>query len=1019
MCLVFEGRSSCQIYLTIRYGIIEIYFDLFGFFHVVCDKISIFAYLGMKCGYLSRAYLHAWNKRNNNIKTKIMKKILSLLALVLMSCMGAWAETREVSSLYVTTDVQHPATYRMWLKDGDNNTCIVTKNLEQKGYGTTTEEARFCFLSTGTNNEYYIYETINGKYVKATNSSDATKSATGLVDVADEACKWTIVASTTNARWLISPKGRGTYMNFYKGLGANQQAQTIGFWTDGNNDQGSRWAFDLIEDLRFEYAINFDNAAHSHSSGGRKVTQIMLGDQSIDINATGNFYQDLTATASFTIKTGQSVKPQIIWNGSWMAGYVYVDKDASDKQFTVEELVSSTAGEGTHNFTTDLPAFTIETSGDYRMRYKVDWNSTDPGGSATLKNDGGYILDVMLHVQNPEDVTYTLYVSGDITDGVEVVYNENTVVNGGTFIAPNNLGSNDLTVNGLPSYMVATVVIEGQDVYVKTHYAYYHALKRAETLEVGKKYMIYNACNNILQNGNNEDRTGFMYGAPNVTHDGVHTNPLTSKLGYEYLWVLEPSAGSNKTYYIRNVSTGKYAGSNGAASNNGVDLYIQPWATATINKGDNPSSYNSYHEIINGFDNVFAIANGENGGTCWNGNPAQFTTWANSHPWAFYEVCGVEDAINNDILEIARDYAAHKIAQNPAHSTKYGTFQEATTASTDALVAGTSTFDEYVAALNGVVAANVVAPAPNTFIRIKGVSDKYISGTAATKNVSSADRRVMTDNEDDAIFWYNLDGKLVGYKSGQGFASTCEVAAVGAEMDAQTFSGDATSASGTLTIMGNGSYFYDHNDVYGVVNRNGTNHQTNCDWTVTDVTSLPVALTQVGDLAYASFNAPVAVAVPSGVTAYGATINGNVLELTAFEGTNLAANTPVILTAETGATYNFDIVASGAACSSDLKGTVAKQNVAADKTTYVLNKKGDKIGFYTSVTFINGFKAYCETEAASNANALSFRFDDVLTAIEAIQSENSGAEVYDLQGRRLTKAQKGMNIINGHKVLVK
>lgn len=775
-----------------------------------------------------------------------------------------------------------------------------------------------------------------------------------------------------------------------------------------------------------EYYYSFTNT--TIPNGARKINSATIGGVTVDFTDNNSMVYNDNTSKTFEIEyTTQPLTTQFTLNGgSWIHGYVYIDLD-DDKHFTVtdpEELVTKSTNQSSSPDlaqTGSWNTFACPPVGTYRMRLKTDWANTNPAGSTgiELNQTSGQIIDVMLRVTSAAAKDYTVNISSEVAGlGENVTIDGIDYTSGATF-NHEPLATTDVTVSGLPSYMTYTVDITSDyTINVDIHYAYYHALKRAETLEVGKKYMIYNACSN----GANEDRTGFMYGAPNVTHDGVHTNPLTSKLGYQYLWTLEHSVGNPETYYIKNVSTSKYASSNGVASASGVDLYIQPWATATIDKGANLYSYNRYHEVVNNdFDNVFAIARNTTGGNnddCWNGNPAQFTTWSNSHPWAFYEVCGVEDAINNDILEIARDYAAHKVEQNASHA-KYGTFLEATTASTDALSAS-NTFDEYVAAINGVVTRNVVTPAPGTFVRIKGVSNKYISGTAATENVSSANRRVMTDSEDDAIFWYGADSKLVGYKSGQGFASTCEVAAVGAEMDAQTFGGDATSASGTLTIMGDGSYFYDHNDVYGVVNRNGTNHQTNCDWTVTDVTTLPVALTQVGELAYATFNAPVAVAVPSGVTAYSASVNGSVLELTAFEGANLAANTPVILTAETAGNYNFNIVESGdAIAGNDLLGTVAKKNVAAGKTTYVLNYNSEnKIGFYKSTTFVNGFKAYTET-ASGESNALSFRFEDVVTAIEAIQSENSGAEIYDLQGRRLTKAQKGMNIINGHKVLVK
>jgi hypothetical protein len=42
------------------------------------------------------------------------------------------------------------------------------------------------------------------------------------------------------------------------------------------------------------------------------------------------------------------------------------------------------------------------------------------------------------------------------------------------------------------------------------------------------------------------------------------------------------------------------------------------------------------------------------------------------------------------------------------------------------------------------------------------------------------------------------------------------------------------------------------------------------------------------------------------------------------------------------------------------------------------------------------------------------------TGIEAVEALTSGkAEIYDLNGRKLNKLQKGVNIVNGVKVYVK
>ena len=88
---------------------------------------------------------------------------------------------------------------------------------------------------------------------------------------------------------------------------------------------------------------------------------------------------------------------------------------------------------------------------------------------------------------------------------------------------------------------------------------------------------------------------------------------------------------------------------------------------------------------------------------------------------------------------------------------------------------------------------------------------------------------------------------------------------------------------------------------------------------------------------------------------------------------------------------------------------------------YILAKPADKeVGFYlakTGTTIAAG-KAYYQP---SNAGVKAFFFNgESETAIESIQNSKfniQNGEVYNLAGQKLSKLQKGVNIINGHKVL--
>ena len=175
-----------------------------------------------------------------------------------------------------------------------------------------------------------------------------------------------------------------------------------------------------------DYAINFDkDAKQNHSS--RYSTSVSLQQtgkdkQTIEFGKTMNGYEDLTAD-KFTVEAGSEVTPSIGYVGEWMHGYVYIDLD-NNKQFsfnadgadqTGTEVVSysyykeqNSKGEAVANNcnVNPMPSFTAPTTpGTYRIRFKVDWDNIDAGGSVAsgnnILNNGGGIYDATLEVVEP------------------------------------------------------------------------------------------------------------------------------------------------------------------------------------------------------------------------------------------------------------------------------------------------------------------------------------------------------------------------------------------------------------------------------------------------------------------------------------------------------------------------------------------------------------------------------------------------------------------------------------------
>ena len=198
---------------------------------------------------------------------------------------------------------------------------------------------------------------------------------------------------------------------------------------------GSSYDYTLVygtefstEEPKDDYAINFDkDAKQTHSSrysSSVSLQQTGKDKQTIEFGKTMNGYEDLTTgTEKFTVEAGSEVTPSIGYVGEWMHGYVYIDLN-NDKQFsfnaegedqTGTEVVSFSyySGKNSKGETVEsscnvnpMPAFTAPTEpGTYRIRFKVDWDNIDAGGSVVtgnhILNNGGGIYDATLEVVAP------------------------------------------------------------------------------------------------------------------------------------------------------------------------------------------------------------------------------------------------------------------------------------------------------------------------------------------------------------------------------------------------------------------------------------------------------------------------------------------------------------------------------------------------------------------------------------------------------------------------------------------
>ena len=209
---------------------------------------------------------------------------------------------------------------------------------------------------------------------------------------------------------------------------------------------------------REDYPMNYSKDEKC-SRTDRGLKGISLGDQTFsvygDITTSTPAYTYLSKQA-FLAKPGETLNPAVQYKGIWMHSYVYLDLNNNGRfEPKVEggQIVPNAGNEllaysflggedensgfnsagteisGNGRNTLVMPEFTLPSDlqhGFYRMRYKVDWNSADAGGSIEnnnhILNNGGGAIDVRLNVHGDNVKIYQGALNGKVVaeDGTEL-----------------------------------------------------------------------------------------------------------------------------------------------------------------------------------------------------------------------------------------------------------------------------------------------------------------------------------------------------------------------------------------------------------------------------------------------------------------------------------------------------------------------------------------------------------------------------------------------------------------------
>lgn len=191
----------------------------------------------------------------------------------------------------------------------------------------------------------------------------------------------------------------------------------------------------------------------------------------------------------------------------------------------------------------------------------------------------------------------------------------------------------------------------------------FHATNRVKSIEVGKEYMIYNTA---WAAGEYALRYGFVYDNSKIAINGLTVPEEFETDNKAYLWKFE-DAGEGK-YYIKNVATGLYAGTETTMGETKVAFTIADFVDCP-SKGSAGSRSVAGERVdvadITAEDAVVYIFNGEkywNGQNYYNAGENGFVTYEKAHAYAIYEAEEVKVVNNVEVTFHVFDEAEKEVA---------------------------------------------------------------------------------------------------------------------------------------------------------------------------------------------------------------------------------------------------------------------------------------------------------------------------------------------------------------------
>ena len=524
--------------------------------------------------------------------------------------------------------------------------------------------------------------------------------------------------------------------------------------------------------------------------------------------------------------------------------------------------------------------------------------------------------------------------------------------------------------------------------------------------EAGKYYALQNCnYNTYLYMPAQESSVpeGFGFSADSKLHGKAD---LTLK---SQIWTVEESNGK---FYIKNAEFGKKL--SGTVTWSGAFGYSDEGTAYTLY----PNDGNRY--------NTAAIGHGPQFGKMHLDGSNNLVAWetAAASSWYFIEVSDEDyNALKNAETALYEQWGAALPVTNEAYTAALAAYNK-------------DASDENLAALKSAIKAC-------SYIRVKSMSDAT-SNTLGTSTDGTQGKALEYSESNAGLIWqlypvvsgYTVSTKFLNLNTGKCLSTVPGGASACASME--TIANGATySFTKQTSGDGNGGFaIKDNNGGQMYCETNGNINQwgesARAFWYVTLATSLDVPLTTVGEKAYATVYLPFAVNSVSDATAYKGSNSADETRVDMTEVSQLAAENGYLLVGEPNATAKLSLT-SEALTETDniLTGTLTALTLTDDtRSQYRVFGRTSAdddttLGFNTpstSLTTLAANKAFItESTASTSAAKLVISFNGNVDGIGAatIDAPAADAPIYDLSGRRVLKATKGLYIKGGKKILVK